>query len=386
MYNNKFIKFIRSVKFEIKYFFKNYPFKRQIDGYVSRKRSHFNRWRFNFINTDEFMKNFNQGEVSKNVFDYGIDLFSFEDCNISCYSDCAFVHKFIGRKHYTLKESAGINRRVDEDGIVFGEPANFRKVDTYEEEICPLSFSSGMNYWHFTLEVLPKIMVMEKLGYKGKYLVNAHGCSKEFLELLGFPEERVIYCGFMKVIHAKKVYMFDECYGIELGGKWLDDTRKFIIDRIESRHGSLIDENSPKRIYVSRVGTRRIINENQLIDYLKPNGFEVVVPEKYSILEQMKLFANVDILVTPHGANSTNVLYSKKGTTFVECFGHSWVNPCMVTTVDLLDLDYHMICERFMHNIPNSGRMSNYIIDITIFKCIMKKIFEYWDMKNTIKK
>ena len=120
-----------------------------------------------------------------------------------------------------------------------------------------------------------------------------------------------------------------------------------------------------------------------MIEYLKPHGFEVIVPEKYSILEQIKLFANVDILVTPHGANSTNVLYSKKGTTFVECFGHYWVNPCMVTTVDLLDLDYHMICERFMHNIPNSGSSSNYIIDITIFKCIMKKIFEHWDLKNS---
>lgn len=383
MYNNKFIKFIRSVKFEIKYFFRNYPFKRQINRFITLKKSHFYRWMFNFILTEDFMKQFNQGEVRRNIFDYGIDLFTFEDCEISCFANCAFVHKFVGKTPYALKESAGINRRVDEDGITFGRPINLRKNVTQEDEVCPLCFSNGMNYWHFTLDVLTKIMIMEKLGYKGKYLVNADGSSKEFLELLGFPEDRIIFCGFNKVIHAKRVYMFDECYGIDLGGKWLDDTRQFIVDRIQERHGSLIDENSPKRIYVSRIGTRRIINENQLIDYLKPHGFEVIVPEKYSILEQIKLFANVDILVTPHGANSTNVLYSKKGTTFVECFGHYWVNPCMVTTVDLLDLDYHMICERFMHNIPNSGSSSNYIIDITIFKCIMKKIFEHWDLKNS---
>lgn len=110
------------------------------------------------------------------------------------------------------------------------------------------------------------------------------------------------------------------------------------------------------------------------------------MPEKLSLLEQIKLFANADIIVTPHGANATNVLYSKKGTTFVECFGHSWVNPCMVNTVDLLELDYHMICERFMHNLPQSGKNSNYIVDITIFKNRMARIFEYWNMKNTVKK
>ena len=249
-----------------------------------------------------------------------------------------------------------------------------------------MCFVNGFNYWHFIFDIMPKIMIMEKLGYKGKYLVNASGSPKEVLELLGFPEERIMFCGSNEVLHVKKLIMFDESYGIELDGKWLDDTRKFIVERIEEKYGTLIDENSPKKIYVSRIGTRRIINENQIIDYLKPLGFTIIVPEKFSLLEQIKLFANVDIVVTPHGANATNVLYSKKGTTFVECFGHSWVNPCMVNTVDLLKLDYHMICERFMHNIPNSGKNSSYIVDMTIFKNRMERILENWDLKHSVKK
>ena len=249
-----------------------------------------------------------------------------------------------------------------------------------------LCFFNAHNYWHFTFDVLPKLLIMEKLGYKGKYLVNPTGSARPFFEMIGFPEERLVYCKHSDVIKAKKLYMFHECYGIELGGKWLQDTRDYVMKLIEDKNGSLYDEKFPKKLYVSRIGSRRIINEKQLVDYLKPKGFAVMVPEQHSLFEQIKFFANADIVVTPHGANATNILYSKKGTTLVECFGHYWVNPCMVTTIDLLGIDYHMICERFMHNIPNSGRFSNYIIDIVIFRCVMEKIFEYWGLKESVKK
>ncbi|HIS36116.1 TPA: glycosyltransferase family 61 protein [Candidatus Scatousia excrementigallinarum] len=386
MYQNKLAKVYRSVKFEIKYFFKNSMYPRFLREYVKKKRNEFYKSKFNFILTRDYIKKFHTGEITENILDYGIDLFRFEDAGISCFGDCAFVHKFNGKEFYTLKESSGINKRVDKNDIIFGKPLNLHRDVINEDEICLACFPNGFNYWHFIFDIMPKIMIMEETGYKGKYLVNASGSPKEVLELLGFAAERIIFCERNKVIHAKKLLMFDESYGIELGGRWLEDTRNFVVKRIEERFGSLIDESSPKKLYVSRIGSRRIINENELIDYLRPYGFAIIVPEKLSLLEQIKLFANADIIVTPHGANATNVLYSKKGTTFVECFGHSWVNPCMVNTVDLLELDYHMICERFMHNLPQSGKNSNYIVDITIFKNRMARIFEYWNMKNTVKK
>ena len=376
---------IKSVKFEIKYFFQNFPFKKKIQNYLIKKRRARYKKELNFIKTRDFINKFGLIEIDKNPFEYGIDLYNVTDGYIGCYGEYAFVHQYGDGKMYTLQESSGINRRIDEDEIRYEKPLNLKKNVIEEDEICMLCFFNAYNYWHFTFDVLPKLLIMEKLGYKGKYLVNPTGCSRPFFEMIGFPEERLVYCKHSDVIKAKKLYMFHECYGIELGGKWLQDTREYVMKLIEDKNGSLYDEKFPKHLYVSRIGSRRIINEKQLVDYLKPKGFAVMIPEQHSLFEQIKFFANADVVVTPHGANATNILYSKEGTTLVECFGHYWVNPCMVTTVDILGIDYHMICERFMHNIPNSGRFSNYIIDIVIFRCIMEKIFEYWNLKKAQK-
>jgi len=106
-----------------------------------------------------------------------------------------------------------------------------------------------------------------------------------------------------------------------------------------------------------------------------------MIPEEYSVYEQIKHFANADIIVQPHGANCTNMLYSKPGTSFVECFGHRWINPCMIGTIIFLELDYRMVCERYGDNIIDDSKFANYIINMSLFTCIMKKVFEFREGK-----
>lgn len=381
MWQKKITDFYRSTKFEIKYFIREFPLKKKIQNFCANKKNELYKKQYNFILAPYFMQQFGLGIVEKSVLDCKTDLYNFENVYLSCFNECAFVHKYADDKMYTFKESAGIVKRLDAPEMRYAKPLNLQKNVVEEDEICLVCFMLGSNYWHFTCDILPKIMIMERLGYKGKYLLNSEGCVKEFMELLGFSEERLIYSQNAQVIHAKKVHMFDESYGIQLEGKWLSDTRDFIMERIEQNKGKLHDEKYPKKIYISRIGTRRIINENEIIDYLVTKGFEIIVPEKNSIYEQIKLFANADIIVNPHGANCTNILYSKKGTSFVECFGHNWVNPCMIGTMELLDLDYRMICERFADYFPDANKYSNYVINITIFKCLMNKVFEFRDVK-----
>ena len=45
-------------------------------------------------------------------------------------------------------------------------------------------------------------------------------------------------------------------------------------------------------------------------------------------MEQMTLFYNADIVFCVHGANSTNCLYMRKGTVFIEAFSSYWMNRC----------------------------------------------------------
>ena len=164
----------------MKYFSKKFSVKKKLSAYINKKQRTRYKKQLNFIKTMDFIEKFGLIEVTKNPFDYGIDLYNVADGYIGCYGEYAFVHQFGRGKMYTLQESSGINRRIDEDEIRYEKPLNLKKNVIKADEICMLCFFNAHNYWHFTFDVLPKLLIMEKLGYKGKYLVNPTGCSRPF--------------------------------------------------------------------------------------------------------------------------------------------------------------------------------------------------------------
>ena len=47
----------------------------------------------------------------------------------------------------------------------------------------------------------------------------------------------------------------------------------------------------------------------------------------------MALFFNADIVLSVHGANSTNCMYMRKNTVFIEAFSSYWINRCNLYTI-----------------------------------------------------
>lgn len=75
-----------------------------------------------------------------------------------------------------------------------------------------------------------------------------------------------------------------------------------------------------KKIYIRREDSnyRKILNEADLIEKMKKKGFEIINPNHYEILEQMKIFSNADMIVSPHGSNLSNIVFCKKGAQLIE--------------------------------------------------------------------
>lgn len=76
----------------------------------------------------------------------------------------------------------------------------------------------------------------------------------------------------------------------------------------------------PRRLYVSRrdVAYRRVVNEDAVLAMLRPHGFEAVVLSGLSLAEQARLFARAEIVVAPHGAGNTNMLFAPPGAALIE--------------------------------------------------------------------
>ena len=79
-----------------------------------------------------------------------------------------------------------------------------------------------------------------------------------------------------------------------------------------------------------RIGKRKLLEAD---DLLAEYGFVPVIPEDYSVQEQMSLFFNADIVFCVHGANSANCLYMRKNAVFIEAFSHYWIDEWNLYTL-----------------------------------------------------
>ena len=89
------------------------------------------------------------------------------------------------------------------------------------------------------------------------------------------------------------------------------------------------DSSYPRYIYVKRIGYRKLINGDR---FTEKYGFTTIIPEELSVEEQMNYFHNANIVLCPHGANSTNCLYMHEGSAFVEIFSERW---CLNVNADV---------------------------------------------------
>ena len=120
------------------------------------------------------------------------------------------------------------------------------------------------------------------------------------------------------------------------------------------------EKRYPERLFVKRIGSRRLdISENLRARH----GFEIIIHEKLSAVEQIHHFANADIVMTPHGANSTNSLYMRPGSVFIETFPNSYVNYCCHYTLNIQGVNYLPVVESFF---DSSGSLTSRYRDYRI--------------------
>ena len=176
------------------------------------------------------------------------------------------------------------------------------------------------NYWHYTVEIADGIYLMETAGYTGKYIYYETEYSKTLMSLLGVSADRLIS---IRDLDPHKVYVFETLYDINHDGMDSMECSETVLPRMAEKIKKSLkrDDSSPRKLFIKRTGQRKLLNGE---DLAVQNGFTVIVPQKYSVIEQMNLFYNADIVISPHGANSTNYLYMQKGSVFAEIFSDIW--------------------------------------------------------------
>jgi capsular polysaccharide biosynthesis protein len=88
-----------------------------------------------------------------------------------------------------------------------------------------------------------------------------------------------------------------------------------------------------RRLYLARFdapGRRELVNERELAEALQTRGFEIVVPGALTYAEQVRLLAEADIIIGPHGAGLTNIGFASPSARFVEIHPSDYGQPTFV--------------------------------------------------------
>ncbi|MCC8468105.1 MAG: glycosyltransferase 61 family protein [Rickettsia endosymbiont of Eriopis connexa] len=164
------------------------------------------------------------------------------------------------------------------------------------------------------LQILPRLIILKESGleYDRIYINNLkYSWQIKSLEIvlnyLNIPEDKLFIVNSDCIIHATRLIVpsvpFIPAKGTSLP-LWL---KKDLRDIFIKDNSKVYD-----KIYISRkyASTRKIVNEEELIEKIEKLGFNIIYLELSSPYEQAQLFNKAKIIVGPHGSGFANLIFA----------------------------------------------------------------------------
>jgi capsular polysaccharide biosynthesis protein len=278
----------------------------------------------------------------------------------------------VGDNYYPnllLKNKKGLYRPINEKVMSLGEieinNLEFENNKVSEVEKNPVFFFiyNTDNYYHFIYDTLPYLISyfhLKSLVPNLKLLMNYpnpeksdfYRFVKEFLEILDIIDDDILIIKG-DTIYEQVYISTSYTHGLDSNKPPRNEVYGFYkkIVSLANRITRPTITEYPKKIYISRrtwqgsdttnIGTnyttrRRMINEDELVEYLTSKGFSEIFTENLSTIDKINLFHNAESIVGAIGGGLCNVLFSKNAEllvlvspTFLEVnsrFKYSFVN------------------------------------------------------------
>jgi hypothetical protein len=228
------------------------------------------------------------------------------------------------------------------------------------EEAIDLTGRTSANYWHFLLEVLPRIVDRySQNDFPGiPFLINSDtpiSCQEALRSI--FPTSQFITIKPDAWISVRKLHApffltqaldSGKCYPEE---KFTWDTKAYTAALNQIRAWGLMYQNSKSarnKIFVTRTSSYRNVEGAEILEtYLRGLGFNVIDPSQMSFFEQVIEFGNASVIVGYGGAAWANLLFAKPDTKIVSIVSRaSFTNDVHLQIARLIGLEFsRVVCE-----------------------------------------
>lgn len=206
-----------------------------------------------------------------------------------------------------------------------------KSTDIELDTACSLVFAWNKNYHHWLVDYLTRIegleYYQEQTGIKPTLIIesNLTPLQIESLKLLGYNPDNCVRWNRSKVKVKRLVipsFRRNEMFVPRQSCLWL---RQRMLSNLSAATSATLSL-SPK-IFISRRKAlcRRVLNEDEVREALIPLGFVSYTLEEMSFSDQVRLFAQSEVIVAPHGAGLTNIIFSQNPI-IIELFGSQIYN------------------------------------------------------------
>jgi capsular polysaccharide biosynthesis protein len=175
----------------------------------------------------------------------------------------------------------------------------------------------GGGYYHWLVDSLPRWRVLQAAGYVNYDYVllpdRLLPFEEEMLDVLKIPRAKRLPCSKNFVHQFERLVVPVMPAPIWKVPAWVCAWLRSLFP---------VQNGGPEKIYISRRNTsrRRLVNETELEAKLQAAGFVSIQAERFSVVEQARLFNSAKCVVSCHGAGLTNMVFAPPNALLVELF------------------------------------------------------------------
>jgi hypothetical protein len=213
--------------------------------------------------------------------------------------------------------------------------------------IAPWSHSWAV-YYEFVVHILSKLCWIKETvdaatwaAAKVCYSLLETPYERQYLSLLGLHEDALLNTRYIEPLPGS-MYISN----LQRGGRLLTPTR------LSSLRNAFLDnaqgrKNRERRLYLSRddAKARQVLNEAEVRQVVSSYDLEIIKSIPVDVEEQIRMFSEASLIVTPHGSGLTNLVWCSPGTRVIELFTGSFMSHLYSYISHLLGLRHSYLVD-----------------------------------------
>jgi len=248
-------------------------------------------------------------------------------------------------------------------------------------------------YYHFLIEVLSRLtLVIDLVRNEPDLQILISGPAKKFMNeifnLLGINTERIVYCENKYLYKVKNLYFPKPAligYPSQVEIHRIRNELLKCIKKGTEKFNSGSNEKNNLIIVIERLEERRkATNTKELVKTIKKQfpyvaKNVVIFDGQISVKDQINLFSRAWIIIGPHGAGFSNMIFSSPGIETIEFIPENYFGLLFWHIASAMGNNHHNII------IPKADFYSSMEIPIKKVMQILNKKFESIKAKKLIK-